>query len=144
MKTATVKILIALICIIATAFTLSQYALLIQHLISIQYSWYFELFMVLGMLVFQYPFIHSYRWGIKLNYYYEMLMVSVLGSALLWPLLIMNQNTKIDDILNIGYFFAVVVVMFFVHKNIVKKLALPFYASYTYILYRFIILLFIL
>jgi hypothetical protein len=144
MKTTRVKIFVMLICITITAFTLSQYALLIQYLINITYTWYFELFMVLGMLLFQYPFIHRYSWLVKLNYYYKMLLVSLLGSALLWPLLIMNEVSKIADTFNISYFFTVVVVMFFVHKNIVKKLTLPVYISYTYILYRAIILLFIL
>ncbi|MEI9957006.1 MAG: hypothetical protein WDM90_12055 [Ferruginibacter sp.] len=138
------KVTAIIICIAVTAFTLSQYAKLIQHLLSIKYNWLFELFIVIGMLFFQYPFIYKKTWAIKLNYYYNMLLVSLIGSILLWPLLIVNHFYTCTDVVNLIYFFAVVLVMFFEHKRRVKKLLLPGFISYTYILYRFIILLFIL
>lgn len=130
-------------CIVITAFTLSKYAKLIQHLLSIEYNWQFEIRMVLGMLIFQYPFIHKKTWSIKLDYFFKMLLASLVGSAMLWPLLLANSYVHFSDTINIIYFFAVVTIMFFIHKNIVTKMKLPFYLSYTYILYRFIILLFI-
>jgi hypothetical protein len=137
------KIVAIFICIAATAFTLSQYAKLIQHLISINYNWQFEFFMVMGMLAFQYFFIYEKTWDLKLNYYYNMLLVSLLGSLLLWPLLIFNNFYSCADMVNLIYFFTVVVIMFFVHKQRVAKLLLPVYISYTWVLYRFIILIFI-
>jgi hypothetical protein len=137
------KIVVIFICITATALTLSHYAKLIQHLLKINYSWQFELFIVLGMLVFQYPFIYKKEWGLKLNYYCNMLLVSLLGSVLLWPLLIFNNFYSCTGIVNLIYFFTVVVIMFFVHKQRVAKLLLPVYISYTWVLYRFIILIFI-
>jgi hypothetical protein len=143
MKTISLKILSTIICIVITAYTLSQYAKLVQHLFSISYNWQFEFFMVLGILIFQYPFIHKNAWSIKLDYFFKMLLVSLLGSFMLWPLLLANQNAILGDYINIGYFFIVVATMFFVHKKIITKMQLPFYLSYTYILYRFIILLFI-
>jgi hypothetical protein len=143
MKIISTKILSILICIAVTAFTLSQYAKLIQHLLSINYNWLFELLMVLGMTVFQYLFIHKKTWSVKLDYFFKMLLVSLLGSVILWPLLLLNYFYNIIDIGNVSYFFGVVIAMFFIHKNIVAKMKLPFYLSYTYILYRFIILLFI-
>jgi hypothetical protein len=143
MKIISTKILSILICIAVTAFTLSQYAKLIRHLLSINYNWLFELLMVLGMTVFQYIFIRKKTWSVKLDYFFKMLLVSLLGSVILWPLLLLNYFYNIIDIGNLIYFFGVVIAMFFIHKNIVEKMKLPFYLSYTYILYRFIILLFI-
>jgi hypothetical protein len=99
--------------------------------------------MVTGMLGFQYPFIYQKKWDVKLDYFFKMLLVSLLGSIMLWPLLFANQHAILHDIINIGYFFTIVTIMFFVHKKIVTKMPLPFYLSYTYILYRFIVLLFI-
>ncbi len=130
-------------CIAITAFTLSKYAVLIQPLLSIEYNWTFELLMVIGMLIFQYPFIYKMKWNIKIDYYFNMLLISLLGSILLWPLLFANHFTNIKDMVNVGYFFIVVATMFFIHKKMVTKMQLPLYISYTYILYRFIILLFI-
>ncbi|WP_462221462.1 hypothetical protein, partial [Ferruginibacter sp.] len=125
-------------------FTLSRYAILVQHLIKIKYNWQFELFMVLGMLFFQYPFIYKNTWKLKLEYYFNMLLVSLMGAVLLWPLLIVNYFDACVDPVNIIYFFAVVWVMFWEHKRIVVKLSLPVFISYTWLLYRFIILIFIL
>ncbi len=143
MRLIGLKILSSIICIAATAFVLSQYAKLIQHLLSVHYNWQFELLMVLGMLIFQYPFIYKKSWNTKLDYYYKILLVSLMGSLMLLPLLILNNHFILSDFINLSIFFLIVGIMFFVHKYIVTKMQLPFYLSYTYILYRFIILLFI-
>ncbi len=138
------KITLIIICIAITAFTLSRYAKLIGHLLNVNYNWQFELFMVTGMLLFQYPFIYSKTAAVKFNYYYNMLLVSLMGSVLLWPLLIVNQFYVCSDSINLVYFFTVVLFMFLEHKRRVAKLQLPVFISYTWVLYRFIILIFIL
>ncbi|GAB2828253.1 hypothetical protein [Ferruginibacter profundus] len=138
------KIIVMLVCIAVTAFTLSRYALLVQHLLKIHYNWQFELFMVAGMLFFQYPFIYKNNRKLKLAYYFNMLLVSLMGAVLLWPLLIVNHFEYCVDLVNIIYFFAVVWVMFWEHKRIVARLSLPVFISYTWVLYRLIILIFIL
>ena len=142
-KTTYFKIAVMLICIAVTAFTLSRYAMLIQHLLKIKYNWQFELLMVLGMLFFQYPFIYKKPKLLKLEYYFNMLLVSLMGSILLWPLLILNQFYNCSDAVNLIYFFTVVLFMFFEHKRRVAKLSMPVFISYTWVLYRFIILIFI-
>lgn len=143
MKTTFFKIFLCFICILTTAFTLNLYANLIQHLISIKYNWLFELTMIVGMVLFQLLFIYKKSRVEISNYFSKMLLVSWIGSILLWPLLIINNYNHLSDVINVGYFFFVVTIMFFIHKKIVTNMQLPFYLSYTYILYRFIILLFI-
>lgn len=138
------KITALLFCIAVTATTLSLYAQLIQHLIKIKYNWQFELCMVTGMLLFQYPFIFKQPWQRKLDYYFNMVLVSCIGSILLFPLLILNHYQHYSDLFNLLYFFAVVLFMFFNHKKKVAKLKLPALISYTWVLYRFSILIFIL
>lgn len=143
-KTIFYKITIFLLCIVITAGTLNQFAKLIQHLISIKYDWRFELFMVVGQLVFQFPFIYKNTAEEKWDYYYNMLIVSMMGSILLLPLIIFNHFYLVSNILNILYFFAIVLFMFFEHKRRVYLLCMPSYISYTWVLYRFLILIFIL
>mgnify|MGYP003555866257 CR=1 FL=1 len=138
------KIIVIVICIAVTALILSLYAQLIQHLITIKYNWQFELFMVIGMLFFQYPFIYRTTWSLKLDYYFNMLLVSLTGAILLVPLLVLNHYSNCSDTFNILYFFTVVLIMFFDHKQKVAKLHLSVLISYTWVLYRVIILLFIL
>lgn len=130
-------------CIVFTAFTLHQYAKLIHHLLKIDYNWQFELAIVSGMLCFQFPFIIKQQCIMKLEYYSNMLLVSLFGSLLLWPLLFANNYWPISDTINIMYFFAIIFFMFFEHKRRVARLNLPGFISYTWVLYRFIILLFI-
>ena len=137
------KLSLIFICTVTTVFTLSQYARLIQHLLAVKYNWFFELMMVLGMLLFQLIFILKNNRKILLDYLLKMLLVSFIGSLLLWPLLLINNFYRLSDAYNLIYFFSVVSIMFFIHKNIVTKMKLPFYLSYTYILYRIIVLLFI-
>lgn len=137
------KLSLIFICTVTTVFTLSQYARLIQHLLAVKYNWLFELMMVLGMLLFQLIFILKNNRKILLDYLLKMLLVSFIGSLLLWPLLLINNFYRLSDAYNLIYFFSVVSIMFFIHKNIVTKMKLPFYLSYTYILYRIIVLLFI-
>jgi len=137
------KLSLIFICTVTTIFTLSQYARLIQHLLAVKYNWLFELMMVLGMLLFQLIFILKNNRKILLDYLLKMLIVSFIGSLLLWPLLLINNFYRLSDACNLIYFFSVVSIMFFIHKNIVTKMKLPFYLSYTYILYRIIVLLFI-
>ncbi len=138
------KIAAIVFCITVTALTLDQYVQLIQHLINIKYDWRFELFIVTGMLFFQYPFIFKHSWLVKLDYYFNMVLVSFVGSLLLFPLLAVNYYSDFNDTFNILYFFAVVLVMFFDHKRRVAKLNLPIWLTYSWILYRIIILIFIL
>lgn len=143
-KTIFYKITIILLCIVITAASLNQFAKLIQHLITIKYDWKFELFMVAGQLVFQFPFIYKKTAEEKWDYYYNMLIVSMMGSVLLLPLIIFNHVYLLSSTLNILYFFAVVLFMFFEHKRRVYLLCMPSHISYTWVLYRFLILIFIL
>lgn len=143
-KSISYKIAIMLLCIVITAASLNQFAKLIQHLITIKYDWKFELFMVLGQLVFQLPFIYKKTSEEKWDYYYNMLIVSMMGSVLLLPLILFNQFYLLNNTINILYFFTVVLFMFFEHKRRVYLLCMPSHISYTWVLYRFLILIFIL
>jgi hypothetical protein len=138
------KIAVMVICIAITAITLNQYAGLVQHLITSRYGWQFELCMIIGMLFFQYPFLYKKKRSLQLDYYFNMLLVSLMGSVLLFPLLLLNFYSACTDTFNLLYFFAVVLIMFFDHKRRVAALALPVLMSYTWVLYRVLILIFIL
>jgi hypothetical protein len=134
---------VMLLFIAVTAFTLNRYAMLIAGLLTVNYDWRFELFMVAGQLLFQLPFIYKASKEKKMEYYFNMLLVSFAGSVLLWPLLLVNYFYALSNIVNIICFFGVVLFMFFEHKRRVEKLTLPPYISYTWVLYRFLILIFI-
>lgn len=137
------RIFVFLVSIVFIACTLNQFAKLIQHLLKIKYDWRFEIAMIVGMFIFQFPFIVQQAWPTKWNYYFNMLLVSVKGALLLWPLLIVNYFSHCSDWVNLFYFFGIVLVMFFDHKKRVAQMHFPFFISYTWVLYRLIILIFI-
>ncbi len=138
------RLLFALIAIVFTAWSLSIYAHYLQRFISVQYSFWFELAMVLGQLLFQTLFILKRPWRLKLHYYLQLLTVSFMGSVLLWGVIGWQAFLPLNDNVALGYFFCVLVFMFFEHKRRLKRMGLPVYLSFTWLLYRGLILLYLL
>ena len=136
-------IVVMLISIGITAYTLSRFSILIQSLLSIPYDWKIEMAIVTGQIIFQVPFIWKKSTFEIIRYQYNMLLISLLGSILLWPIIAINEWQIQSHTANLIYFFSVVTIMFLVHVQRVKKLELPTYLCFTWVLYRLIILPFI-
>lgn len=139
-----IRILIMLSCLLFTAFTLSQFSLLIASFLRIPYDWKLELAIVTGQMVFQFPFLYKKTFAVKWVYFENMLMVSLIGSLLLVPLILVNHFYQMPIEVNLVYFAAVVITLFFEHRRRIKRLQLPEYLCYTWVLYRLLILPFIL
>lgn len=144
LKNNVLRTVYAVLAVVFTAYTLSIYAVCLQRFISIHYSFYFELAMVLGQLLFQTLFIIKRPLSLKLRYYLHLLTVSLTGSLLLWVMIGLQALWIIPDTLSLFYFFAVVIIMFFEHKRRLAGIGLPFYLSLTWLLYRSLILVYIL
>jgi len=136
-------IVVMLISIGITTYTLSRFSLLIQSLLSIPYDWKIEVAIVTGQLLFQLPFIWNRSTFEIIRYQYNMLLISLMGSVLLWPIITINEFQVQTIRTNLIYFFSVVSIMFLVHMYRVKKLELPTYLCYTWVLFRLLILPFI-
>lgn len=70
--------------------------------------------------------------------------VSLAGALLLTPILILNQFINIPQITILIWFAFVVLFMFMEHSRRIKILRLPTILSYTWVIYRVIVLLVIL
>ncbi|RYZ15817.1 MAG: hypothetical protein EOP49_52515 [Sphingobacteriales bacterium] len=138
------RIIYQLFAIVFTALVLNRFALNLQQFISIRYSFYFELAMVIGQLIFQSAFIFRRPVRVILNYWFQLLTVSLIGSALLLLFIGLQQFVDLNAYVCLVYFLCVVVIMFLEHKRRVALLALPWYLSFTWLLYRSLILVFIL
>ncbi|OIQ21125.1 MAG: hypothetical protein BM557_05065 [Flavobacterium sp. MedPE-SWcel] len=103
-----------------------------------------EVTLALGQLIFQYIFLHKLNNKTILNYLGNVMTVSLIGSLLLLPVLLINSFIDLPSIINIVYFVAIVTFMFIEHSRRVKTLELPHHLSYTWVLYRLIALLIIL
>jgi hypothetical protein len=124
--------------------TLSSFALIIQQYLAIKYDLWFELGMVVGQVVFQWCVLWRRSWRERYDYALILIAISSLGAVLLWPLLLMNHISPASPRVAIGYFFIVVGIMFAVHWMLVVRAKLPKIVCATWVVYRLLILAFIL
>ena len=137
------QVLFAAVAIIITALVLSRFAVIIQPVLAIQYSWLFELGMVIGQVLFQWCFLARQPFRVKWSYALQVLGVSLMGAIMLIPLVTLHHFYAVPIWAAVIYFFGVVGIMFGVHRLRVKALTLPWYICWTWVLYRCLLLVFI-
>jgi hypothetical protein len=125
-----------------TSLVLFGYSNLIRHLPKS--NMVREIILAFGQIVFQSLFLLKLDKKTIINYAGNVMTVSLMGSLILVPILILNQFINLPEILVLGWFGITVFIMFAEHFRRIKVLRLPFYLSYTWILYRIIALLLIL
>ena len=103
-----------------------------------------EGFITIGQLVFQGLLIYTLDKKTILNYFGNLMTISLMGSLMLLPLLIINWMFQISETIFLIGFGITVLMMFLEHFRRVKLLKLPSYLSYTWVIYRVLILLTIL
>ena len=96
--------------------------------------------MVVGQVLFQWAVLWRRSWTDRLDYAVILVLVSSLGAALLWPLLLWHHRAPVRPLAAVAWFFAVVAVMFLVHLRLVKRAALPLILCLTWVVYRLLIL----
>lgn len=126
-----------------SAFSLNHFAKIIDGFFSIDYDHQFELCMVLGQLAFQCSVMFNANWKERFTYLFCVLSVSMIGSILLLPLIGFNAYQQTEPFSALVYFSSVVLVMFFIHRYLVKKVKLAWYLTYTWVLYRIFLLVYI-
>jgi hypothetical protein len=103
-----------------------------------------ELILAFGQMIFQGLFLIKFDKKIILNYIGNLMTVSLMGSLLLIPILILNVIFSIPELMILGWFGITVLLMLIEHSRRTKVLELPFYLSITWVIYRIIALLIIL
>lgn len=103
-----------------------------------------ELILVFGQIVFQSLFLIKLDKKIILNYIGNLMTVSLMGSLLLLPILILNLVVNIQKLINLGWFGTTVLLMLVEHSRRIKLLELPFFLSIAWVIYRLIALTIIL
>lgn len=133
-------LLVTLVVVIAR--TLAAFTTRIEPYLSVRYDWHLELALVTGQVLFQWCFLLRHTRQEKYSYAWIVIAVSALGSLLLWPLLLFVPDT-VPRLANVGWFFAVVAVMFAAHYALVVRHRLPKHLCVTWVIYRLCILLFV-
>lgn len=134
------------IAILFIAKTLATFATIIAAHLRIQYDFWFELGMVIGQVLFQWAVMWRRSWTERIRYAFVLIFVSLLGATLLWPMLGYHLRVStLSPLLATAYFFGVVGVMFAVHWWLVKKREkLPVILCATWVVYRLLILAYVL
>jgi hypothetical protein len=125
-----------------TTVTLFYFSEMITHLPKTNIGR--ELLLALGQMVFQSLFLFKKDKKTTLNYLGNLMTVSLMGSMLLIPLLLLNIMMAIPEIVILAWFGITIGLMFLEHARRIKILALPFYLSITWVIYRIITLIIIL
>jgi glycerol-3-phosphate acyltransferase PlsY len=73
-----------------------------------------------------------------------MMTVSLIGGLLLLPVLFLSHYVSLPSYVSLAWFLAVVAFMFLQHRKRVRSIKAPAWLSYTWVLYRCLVLLFIL
>lgn len=128
--------------ILMTALTLFNYSELISDLPNGTFSR--ELILAFGQILFQSLFLLKFDSKTILNYAGNLMTVSLFGTLILTPILILNQFINLPEILILGWFAITVFIMFIEHFRRIKLLELPNYLCYTWVIYRIIALILIL
>lgn len=125
-----------------TAYTLFQYSNIIPALPKS--SILREIVIAFSQIIFQSLFLIKLNRNTILNYIGNLMSVSLMGSLILIPIVLLNQFIKLSEMLLLGWFAVTVLIMFAEHFRRIKILELPSYLSYTWVLYRIIALFLIL
>lgn len=136
------RLLYIVFATLLTAVVLFQYADLITLLPKGNFGR--ELLLAVGQIAFQYVFIQKLSNQKQINYIGNLVTVSVMGSLLLLPILLLNLFIPVNDYVVLGWFGLTVNVMILEHYRRVSILGLPKFLTLTWILYRIIALLVIL
>jgi hypothetical protein len=99
-----------------------------------------ELILALGQIVFQGLFLIKWNKKIILNYIGNLMTVSLMGSILLIPILILDSFFKVPELIILGWFGLTVLLMLIEHSRRIKILELPFHLTITWVIYRIIAL----
>jgi len=136
------RILYIVIATFITALTLYNFSELLPDLPK--GNFFRELILAFGQIIFQSLFLLKFGKEKILNYVGNLMTVSLYGSLILTPILLLNKFIEIPAILILGWFGMTVLIMFIEHFRRIQLLRLPSYLSYTWIIYRIIALIVIL
>ena len=103
-----------------------------------------ELILAFGQIVFQSLFLFKLDKQMIINYAGNLMTVSLMGSLILSPILILSHFINLPQMIILSWFGVTVFIMFLEHSRRIKILKLPFYLTFTWVLYRIIALILIL
>jgi hypothetical protein len=139
------RVLYLALSAVLTSIILLRYSALLQGIVPAS-NLFREYAMCFGQIAFQGSLLLLFRLKKEqlFDYLGNMMTVSLIGGLLLLPVLFLSNFVALPSIFSLAWFFAVVVFMFLQHRKRVRSIKAPAWLSYTWLLYRALVLLFIL
>lgn len=133
------------LCGVFTSTVLLYYSFLLQGLVPVS-NYGREYAICFGQILFQGSLLLLFKNNKYqiLEYIKHMMTVSLIGGFLLLPVFTFATYFHVPSVIYLIYFLCVVLFMFFNHKIRIRKVKAPQWLTYTWVLYRIIILLIIL
>ena len=146
MRTPKLPLLVVYLAFCAglSAFALGSFAKIIQSHLAVRYDYRTELLMVVGQVGFQWLFMLRSSWAARRTYAILALSVSMIGSVLLLPLIAIHSALAVSPLFATAWFSGVVGVIFLIHHALIVWLKLPPYLTLTWVLYRLLLLAYLL
>jgi hypothetical protein len=127
---------------LVTSLILVRYSMLAAPLVPVS-DFTREFLVCGGQILFQGVIVLALNRGRSIHYLGNLMTVSLGGALLLTPMFLVSVFIS-EPLFYIGYFMLVVSIMFFEHMRRVRILELHWILCFTWVLYRFIALYFIL
>lgn len=131
-------------CVGISAYSLGSFVQIIERHLRIHYDYKTEAIMVVAQVGFQWLFMTRSSWEERVRYMFIALSVSMVGSLMLLPLLFCSSFWSISAVTATAYFFVVVGIIFVIHHRIIISNSLPKTLSGTWVLYRILLLIYVL
>jgi hypothetical protein len=95
-----------------------------------------ELLMCLGQIAWQFIFLNVLLKGKMIDYIGNMITVSLIGTILLIPMLVIGKLFDLNGYIYLGYFMMVVGIMLLEHMRRCKILGIGLWPSISWVMYR--------
>jgi predicted DCC family thiol-disulfide oxidoreductase YuxK len=135
------RLVFMLLCIAFTTYILHAFASLLPLK---KYGWYVETIVLILQAPLQYLFITNKNKTNFINYLGHLYFLSMLGSLLLVPVLIINALITLNPVISLAYFLIIVLVLFTLHFKRIQLLQLNTGLCFGWILIRVAYLAYIL
>jgi predicted DCC family thiol-disulfide oxidoreductase YuxK len=126
-----------------TSLILTRYAMMVYPFVPAT-NLYREFIICGGQIFFQMVFVLMISRDKLLHYIGNMMTVSLIGGLLLLPVIILNTMISVGPMVSLAWFGLVVSFMLFLHWRRMKWLGLRTLPTFTWVLYRLIVLCIIL
>lgn len=139
------RILYLVLSAAITSSILLSYSALLQDIIPAS-NLFREYAICFGQIIFQGSLLVLIRLKKEklFDYLGNMMTVSLIGGLLLLPALLLNHYVALPSYASLAWFFLVVAFMFWQHRRRVISIKAPVWLTYSWVLYRGLVLLFIL